>query len=318
MATPTGTISFNDLRTETGITGAISLGDGKVQDLIGRTSNVDMATAKNKTSSFQFNISSSTSARFITGLGVAAGWQGTGDLIAVIPSGTVTSLIYAESGYWGNLTILNQGSIVGAGGNAGRGNSGTTNSGTFNTIVDISYNTGNAGGDALYVYGPAFNRVQRLIILNNTGVIYGGGGGGGGGDAIAAGYGAGDVDFVGGGGGGGGAGVVAGLGGPGGTALVINGGGTAVNGNAGSAGGSGLSGSTGGGGGGTAGAHPRFGQYVGGTGGTGGNPGAGGAAGGANTVNWGYQGSGGAAGYAIRGYSNLTVVSLGTTLGTLG
>ena len=318
MATPTGTISFNDLRTETGLTGAISLGDGKVQDLIGRTSNVDMATAKNKTSSFQFNISSSTSARFTTTMAVAAGWQGTGDLVAVIPSGTVTSLIYAESGYWGDLTILNQGSIVGTGGNGGAGLGGVTNSGTFNTIVDISYRTGSAGSDALYVYGAAFNRVQRLIKLNNTGVIYGGGGGGGGGDAIAAGYGAGDVDFVGGGGGGGGAGVVAGSGGGGGPASVINGGGTAVNGNAGSAGGSGLSGSTGGGAGGAPGAHPRFGQFVGGYGGAGGNPGAGGASGVGNSVNWGYQGSGGAAGFAIRGYSNLTVVNLGTTLGTLG
>ena len=314
MATPTGTISFNDLRTETGITGAISLGGGKVQDLIGRTSNVDMATARNKTSSFQFNISSGTDARFTTTMAVAAGWQGTGDLIAVIPSGTVTSLLYAESGYWGNLTILNQGSIVGNGGNGANGINGVTNSGSFNTTIDVSYyRNGGVGLDALYVYGPIFNRVQRLIILNNTGTIGGGGGGGGGGDAIAAGYGAGDVDFVGGGGGGGGAGRVPGSGGPGGTASVINGGGTAVNGNAGQPGGQ-----NNGGQGGTAGAHPRFTNFVGGTGGTGGNLGAGGAAGGANTVNWGYQGSGGAAGWAIRGYSNLTVVSLGTTLGTLG
>lgn len=318
MATPTGTISFNDLRTETGITGAISLGDGKVQDLIGRTSNVDMATAKNKTSFFQFEIPSGTDARFTTIMAVAAGWQRTGDLMAVIGFGTVTGLIYADPILWGDLTILNLGSIVGAGGNGGNGISGVTNSGSFNTTIDISYRNGIAGYDALYVYGPIFNRVQRRSILNSTGGIYGGGGGGGGGDAIAAGYGAGDVDFVGGGGGGGGAGRLPGAGGPGGTASVINGGGTAVNGSAGGPGDSVPGMQNEGGYAGAPGVHPRFTNFVGGYGGTGGNLGAGGAPGGANTVNWGYQGSGGAAGYAIRGYSNLTVTNLGTTIGTLG
>ena len=242
-----------------------------------------------------------------------AGWQGTGDLVAVIPSGTVTSTIVTGSILWGDITLLNSGTIVGKGGNGGNGLSGVTDSGAFFTTVNIDNRNGLSGADGLVVNTPSTNRVQRAIKLNNTGGIYSGGGGGGGGDAIAAGTGAGDVDMVGGGGGGGGAGRLPGAGGAGGTASVINGGGTAVNGNAGQ-----LADQNNGGQGGNAGAMPRFGNFAGGRGGTGGNLGAGGAAGGVNTVNWGYQGSGGPAGNAILFYSNLTVINLGTVVGTLG
>ena len=308
-----GPISFNDLRTETGISGAISISDGKVLDLIGRVNNVDMATARGKTSFFQFTIDSNTSRSFITTMAYDAGWQGTGELFAVIGLSTVTSTIVTGSNPWGDITLLNIGTIVGKGGNGGNGLSGVTDSGAFFTTVNIDNRNGFSGADGLVVNTPSTNRVQRLIRLNNLGSIYSGGGGGGGGDAIAAGTGAGDVDMVGGGGGGGGAGRLPGAGGAGGTASVINGGGTAVNGNAGQ-----LADQNNGGQGGNAGAMPRFGNFVGGRGGTGGNLGAGGAAGGVNTVNWGYQGSGGPAGYAILGYSNLTVDRLGTTVGTLG
>jgi hypothetical protein len=270
-----GPISFADLRTETGISGAISLGDGKVQDLIGRTSNIDMNTARGKTSTFQYDIASNTSRSFITTMAYDAGWQGTGDLVAVIPSGTVTSTIVTGSILWGDITLLNSGTIVGKGGNGGNGLSGVTDSGAFFTTVNIDNRNGLSGADGLVVNTPSTNRVQRVIRLNNTGGIYSGGGGGGGGDAIAAGTGAGDVDMVGGGGGGGGAGRLPGAGGAGGTASVINGGGTAVNGNAGQ-----LADQNNGGQGGNAGAMPRFGNFAGGRGGTGGNLGAGGAAGG--------------------------------------
>ena len=308
-----GPISFADLRTETGISGAISLGDGKVQDLIGRTSNIDMNTARGKTSSFQFTIPVSDSRRFITTMAYDAGWQGTGDLIAVAPYGNTISTIVTGQNSWGNITLLVNGAIMGTGGTGGRGLGGVTDSGAFFTTVNIDNRNGLSGDDGLVVNTPSTNRVQRLIRLNNTGGIYGGGGGGGGGDAIAAGTGAGDVDMVGGGGGGGGGGNAGGLGGTGGTASVINGGGTAVNGTGGYA-----ANQQDPGGGGAPGAMPRFGNFAGGTGGTGGNLGAGGSAGGANTVNWGYQGSGGSAGYAIRGYGNLTVINLGTIIGTLG
>jgi hypothetical protein len=310
-----GPISFADLRTETGISGAISLGDGKVQDLIGRTSNIDMNTARGKTSTFQYDIASNTSRSFITTMAYDAGWQGTGDLFAVIGLGTVTSTIVTGSILWGDITLLNSGTIVGKGGNGGGGLGGFVNSGTFSATVIIDGRDGFSGADGLVVNTPSTNRVQRLIRLNNLGGIYSGGGGGGGGDAIAAGTGAGDVDMVGGGGGGGGAGRLPGAGGAGGVVSVINGGGTAVNGNAGQ-----LADQNNGGQGGNAGAMPRFGQFVGGRGGTGGNLGAGGAAGGANNASpsWGYQGSGGPAGYAILGYSNLTVDRIGTTVGTLG
>jgi hypothetical protein len=312
MATPTGTISFNDLRTETGLTGAISLGDGKVQDLIGRTSNIDMNTARGKTSFFQFEIASNTSRSFITTMAYDAGWQGTGDLFAVIGVGTVTSTIVTGQNSWGDITLLNIGTIVGPGGNGAPGAGGFANSGAFSATITVG-GPGGSGGDGLVVSTPSTNRVQRVIRLNNLSGIYGGGGGGGGGDAQAAGTGPGNVDIVGGGGGGGGAGRLPGAGGAGGVVSVINGGGLSVNGNVGQ-----LADQNNGGGGGAPGDPPRYSQWQGGSGGYGGALGAAGNSGNPNVAGWGYQGSGGAGGYAIRGYSNLTVDRLGTTVGTLG
>jgi hypothetical protein len=312
MATPTGTISFNDLRTETGLTGAISLGDGKVQDLIGRTSNIDMATARGKTSFFQFEIASNTSRSFITTMAYDAGWQGTGDLFAVIGFGTVISTLVTGTNSWGDITLLNIGTIVGSGGNGAPGAGGYVDSAAFAATI-FPGGPGNSGGHGLVVSTPSTNRVQRVIRLNNLGDIYGGGGGGGGGDAQAAGTGPGNVDIVGGGGGGGGAGRLPGAGGAGGVVSVINGGGIAVNGSAG-----GLANQNEGGYAGAPGDPPRYGQWIGGYGGTGGNLGAGGEGGNPNAAGWGYQGAGGAAGYAIIGYGNLTIDRLGFTVGTLG
>jgi hypothetical protein len=314
MAMPTsGPISFNDLRTETGISGAISISDGKVLDLIGRVNNVDMATARGKTSSFSVTITASDSRRFITTMAYDAGWQGTGDLYAAIGFGTVSSTIVTGQNSWGEIHLVNFGYLAGKGGNGGGGLGGVTNSGTFSTIVNIDGRDGGSGGDGLVVSAPPYNRVQRLVRLTNYGTIAAGGGGGGGGDAIAAGTGAGNVDMVGGGGGGGGAGNAPGSPGGGGIASVINGGGSSVNGDGGYM--ATLQDPADGG---AAGVMPRFTNFAGGRGGRGGVPGAGGAAGGANTVNWGYQGSGGAAGYAVIGYSNLTVDLAGTIIGTLG
>ena len=105
------------------------------------------------------------------------------------------------------VTIINNGSIIGAGGNGGVGQS-------YGSAVNPQTNNGGNGGDAIFLQFPT--------TIQNNGTISGGGGGGAGGyigttseqtvstkTSIAS--------LVGGGGGGGGAGSIGGSGGAGGT-----------------------------------------------------------------------------------------------------
>jgi hypothetical protein len=151
------------------------------------------------------------------------------------------------------VTIVNNGIIIGRGGNGGRGGDGAT----------PPYNVGLAGSAA----GPAL-LVQRALTMNNLNRISGGGGGGGGAGGRIA-----DVGktqaFYGGGGGGGGIGNSSG--GPGGSGS----GGPAPSGGSGSltspgSGGTGINGVPGGTGGsyGSSGANGGTSTYAGGGGGS--------------------------------------------------
>lgn len=310
-----GPISFSDLRTEAGSSGAISLGDGQVRDIIGAINNVSMSNAYSKTRDFTFTIAAGSTRRFITTLAYDAGWLGTGNLVATLPQGTVSSSLVTGQNPWGTLSLYNSGFITGSGGNGGLGGGGVVNSGAFSMTVN-SGAPGGGGQDGLIVSTPSTNRVQRQVNVINYGTLAAGGGGGGGGNPQAAGN-PGDCDGVGGGGGGGGQGLVVGNGGGGGTVSITNGGGTAVNGNAGSA--PGLPATTAGGAGGSPGSPPRYGQWVGGAGGTGGSLGAAGEAGGGNAAGWQYQGAGGAAGAAIRFNTNINGFfgNYGTVIGAV-
>ena len=309
MATPSTTISFSDLRTEIGSTGAISMGDGAVRDLVGRAGIIDMNTAKSKTYNFSFTVDANSSGQTLTSLAVYAGWTSTGSITATIPAGTTVSTIYTGTTSWGNITLINNGTIMGYGGTGGSGGGGTLDMATWQ--MSASYGgTGSSGGWGLYNYPPTTNRVQRSHILYNNGIIAGGGGGGGGG--CSSGWGTQGVsgDAAGGGGGGGGRGN------PGGAALssnavaVINGAGNAYPGAAGTAG------TTAGAGGGGGGASDNYGKHT-GDGGAGGNLGAGGAAGGNNTSGWGYFGSASSGGSAIGNNATLTTITAGTIIGAI-
>ena len=293
-----GPISFSDLRTEAGTSGAISLGDGAVQDIIGAINNVSMSNAYSKTRDFTFNIPAGSTRRFITTMASDAGWQGTGNLVAVIPSGTVTSTIVTGQNPWGTIALYNNGFIMGKGGDGGFGNIGQFNTTVFN-FTNFGFGGGAGGSDGLVVSTPSQNRVQRYNSVFNYGTIAGGGGGGGGGCSIAAGY-VGDGDVVGGGGGGGGRGNVGGAAGAGGAVTVVGGAGNAVNGGQGGSGNQNSAGS-----GGSAGLMPRFGEWLAGAGGTGGALGASGASGGNNNVNWGFFGTGGAGGSGVLFSANI-------------
>lgn len=241
----------------------------------------------------------------------SAGWNGTVPLIATI---TVNSGVYIGSTTIGaafvvgslpagsTISLTNNGTIAGKGGNAGAGGS---VSGTTFTAGGV----GSPGGLGMSISYP--------ISITNAGTIGGGGGGGGGG---AAGY----TDDggkptptsyrAGGGGGGGGRGA-AGIGGTnsiGGAAGTASGTGNNENGVAGTGGTNLVAG--GGGVGGTPG------LVTGGAGGAGGNLGQSGAAGGVATgpgVVSGGAGAGGAAGDAITGGANITWNQFGTRLGNI-
>jgi uncharacterized repeat protein (TIGR01451 family) len=180
------------------------------------------------------------------------------------------------------VQIVNNGTIVGAGGSGGNGG-GNPEAAT----------AGASGGLALLS--------QVSVTIANNGSIWGGGGGGGGGGANRSLPSGGPA----GGGGGGGAGSNAGAGGAGGTGLV----GSASFGSPGSAG------TLSGGGGGGAGGVIR--AVVGGTGGNGGGPGQAGASGGQSTPAGATPGGGGAAGAAVNGNSFITWTNVGDRRGAV-
>jgi hypothetical protein len=184
------------------------------------------------------------------------------------------------------VTVVNNGFIVGRGGNGGAGVS----------IVGIRSFSGGSAGSA---GGLAF-RAQRGVSVNNAGTIGGGGGGGGGGGALS---GATNEELpqlvnVSGSGGGGGRGVSSG--GAGGTVYT---GGAASTGGAGTLTAAGAGGNTGFAGG--------AGGGLGATGGTG-QSGSGG-----SDMSAAPGLPGGSAGAAVSGNANITWVATGTRLGAI-
>ena len=178
------------------------------------------------------------------------------------------------------VTIVNNGTVIGRGGNGGNGGTQPSNGGG-----------GGGGGNAVYV--------NRALILTNNGTLAGGGGGGGGGGTGSTTSGGSPkspsvTTYYGGGGGGGGAGNTAGSGGAGGSVPGPNGG-------------SGAGGSTTGGGGGGAGPGPA------GAGGSGGGQGANGSSGAGG--NYRGAGGGGTRGSYLVGNPNVTYPATGTRLG---
>lgn len=234
----------------------------------------------------------------------AQGWNGTDIVIgtltlsssAIIRSNSISTYAFETTGLVAGSTInltLDSGTYI-----VGQGGKGAI--GAFSSTIpypDAGYNNGQPGG-------PAMNVISGVTLnLTNNSTIGGGGGGGGGGNGGEAfpSYGS----FQGGSGGGGAGYGEGGPVNPGQASAYVSG----PAGNAGTltAGGAGV---------GTINTHSSF-------GGTGGNGGSLGSAG-VNAVNGGSApygmystaGSGGAAGVAINGWSNVTVTTEGTILGS--
>jgi len=291
MALPaSGQISLSQVNTELGnaSTAQINMGSAAVRGLFGIASGaIKMSDGYGKSSQFAFSITSNQTNANLRTLALNAGWDGSSAVEATINSGVIitgntagnsTAAMTIDGSWPGGVTIINNGVIVGRGGNGGDGGK-VTGSPSFGfTAYDGS--PGNTGGRALLV--------TSSVSINNAGTIAGGGGGGGGGAAYYA--------YSGGGGGGGRSSLSNSSGGGGGEGVYDGqpgGGGTFSSAGSGGASGGGSASS----------------------GGAGGNWGSSGANGGNSPSRAG--GAGGAAGQAANGNSNITWIATGTRLGPI-
>ena len=309
MALPaSGAISLNQVNVELGNAGtaSINMGSAAVRGLFGVASGaISMSDGYGKSNTFAFSITSSQTNANLRTLAVNAGWNQSIKVVATINGGvvmtsdTVGTPGLTINGSWPNgIELVNNGTIVGRGGNGGVGGAG----GTGPASVDDSTagSAGSAGGLAL--------TISVAASIRNNGTIAGGGGGGGGGYATSSGgkdptY----TKYGGGGGGGGQSSNTNSSGAAGGAA-------TASSGGAGGAGTFSLSGL-----GGTAGTNPNSRVYPNNAGGGGGGWGYNGIAGLRyfNTMGK-VGGAGGGAGAATSGQANVTWLATGTRYGSLG
>lgn len=275
-------------------TATISLNDSNVRTLLGKASGaISLSDAYGKSNAFAFTISSNQTNANLRTLAVNAGWNQSTKVIATIAGGVIissnstgTPALTVSGSFPGGVDLINNGVIVGMGGNGGRGAS---------SFPPNALSTpGGAGGTALGV-------LVAVSVNNASGTIAGGGGGGGGGgnyDSKGTGNGG-----AGGGGGGRSSAVANSSGGAGGVSNFSNG----------SAGSAGTYSSAGNGGNGGS----AFGGVA-GSGGTGGDWGTAGNNGNlANTARWNPPSVGGSGGASVSGNSNITWIAFGTRLGAI-
>jgi len=296
-----GPISFNNINVELGVSGTTqaSLGQASYRALAGVASGaISMSNFYGKANQFAFTISSNQTDGNLRTLAIAAGWNQASKVVATVNAGVYLSSSSTGSpgftingSFPGGLELVNNGFIVGRGGNGGAG-------GSVVSTTPTNATAGSAGGLAL--------SVASAVTITNNGTIGGGGGGGGGGGPLNENSNK-DFGYAGGGGGGGGrTGTTTSSGGAGGTA---SGGQKNVSGAAGGGGTTASAGSGGLGG--------LLYSLRGGAGGAGGTWGATGGTGASTAAYPGRGRAGGSAGGAITGNSNITWVTFGTRLGAI-
>jgi hypothetical protein len=295
-------------------TATISLNDAAVRNLAGVPSGaIGMNNLQGKSNVFQLTISSNQIDANLRTLAINAGWNGTIPVQATINSGVwisgsvqanSTAALTINGSFPNGVTLINNGTIAGRGGNGGNG---------YFPTVSIA---GTAGGLALLA--------SVGVTIQNNGTIAGGGGGGGGGGAAQS-YAScsmgedNSTGSAGGGGGGGGRSNVS-FNASGGTGSFGNP--TSCFSNVpGGTGGTGTSGGAGAGGaGGISSSCTCFASNVvaaaGGSGGGWGSAGGAGATAASNPV--GSGAAGGGAGFAVSGNGNISWTAFGTRLGPIG
>ena len=313
MALPaSGAISLNQVNVELGNAGtaSIDMNSAAVRGLFGVASGaISMSDGYGKSSQFAFSITSTQTNANLRTLAVNAGWDQSTAVVATINSGvvmtsnTVGTPGLTINGAWpGGIELVNNGTIVGRGGNGGAGGRGGT--GPITIDDSTAGSAGSAGGLAL--------TISVAASIRNNGTIAGGGGGGGGGGGFAApGGSAKDPTYTKYGAGGGGGGRSSNTNSAGGAL----GPGALASGTAGAAGTFSASGR--GGTGGTGGTTRYYSPHN--IGGYGGDWGSAGVAGLRYFGNMGKNaGGGGGGGAATSGQANVTWLATGTRLGSLG
>ena len=304
-----GAISFNAINVELGVAGTTqaNINQASYRTLAGVPSGqISLSNFYGKSNEFAFTISSNQTNANLRTLAVAAGWPGTAKVVATINGGvyvssnsTGTPGLTVNGSFPGGVSLINNGFIIGMGGNGGEGGG---------AYFDICSGASAAFQGPAPTAGGGAMLVSVALTVNNAGTIGGGGGaGGGGGSGITI-----NTALWGGGGGGGRTGSTNSSGGARGS---LDNGGTVwamYQGTAGTSGTSSVEGSAGAGGSG--------GGRSGGAGGAGGTWGASGATGSnvTGTISQTAAGrAGSAAGYAVSGNSNITWVATGTRLGSI-
>ena len=286
-----GAISLSQVNTELGrsASATISMNDAAVRTLFGvggSGTQISMSQGYGKANQFAFTISSNQTNANLRTLAVNAGWNQASRVVATINSGvfisstsTGTPALTINGSFPGGVEVINNGVIIGRGGNGGQG-------GGYSSFPGV----GGGGGTGM--------AVSVSCSFRNNNIISGGGGGGGGGGLY---FGT-SADYPGSGGGGG-----IGNGSGGAPGNVGYNGNTGGNGSLTSAGGGGAS--VGGGGGGAGGSYAASG----GGGGPGGlHPKA------MDMYPGRYDGaSGGGGGAALSGNANISWLAFGTRYGTI-
>lgn len=192
-----GAISFNNINVELGVAGTTqaSLGQTTYRNLAGVASGaISMSNFYGKANQFAFTISTNQTNANLRSLAVSAGWNQASKVVATINSGVIissnstgTPALTINGSFPGGVELVNNGTVVGMGGNGGTGGGGSGYSGT----------AGASGGTAL--------SVSVATTVTNNGTLAGGGGGGGGGQSNVYNFGGkvGNAYMTGGGGGGG-------------------------------------------------------------------------------------------------------------------
>jgi len=164
-----GVITLGDVNVALGLARATqtSLGQASVRTLFGvSTGAISLSNGYGKSSSYNLTISANTLKYNLRTALIAAGYSGTGTFKTTI---TINSGVYVWSDTTataafdtgvlsgGTITIINNGYIIGMGGNG--------------AIVGATPGNGGAGG-------PAMN-IQHSVTMTNNSYVAGGGGGGG-------------------------------------------------------------------------------------------------------------------------------------------
>lgn len=167
----TGSISFADVQNEFGGSNPISLTEYYGQSTLPASGKISLSDFYGTSSIYEISISSNQTTLDLRSYAVTNGWDESSSLKVTIGSGvyidsnsTSTAALTVSGSFPSGVEIINNGFIVGMGGNGGAGG---------------NRQNGFPGLDA----GTALS-VSSSVSVDNQGTIAGGGGGGGGGGGL--------------------------------------------------------------------------------------------------------------------------------------